>query len=118
MAKIRKRYNQAPHLTQETNEKVATSQLDITHESQDVSPFPAGDHKAPVNRRARKHNKTKTNLSLAFFYWKQANSADPDQKSQNTASNQYIHCLFIEWSFKILKKKNNTKIPCNTPKWK
>ena len=45
-AKIRKSYNQAPHLTQDTNAKVTTSQLDITNESQEVSPFPAGDHKA------------------------------------------------------------------------
>ena len=41
MARIRNRYNQAPYLTQ-----VTTSQLDITNESQDVSPFPAGEHKA------------------------------------------------------------------------
>ena len=33
MANTRKRYNKAPHLTQDTNEKVATSQLDITNES-------------------------------------------------------------------------------------
>ena len=45
-------YNQAPHLTQNTNGKVTTSQLDITNESQEVSPFPAGDHKASTNRRA------------------------------------------------------------------
>ena len=51
-AKIRNRYNQAPHLTQDTKRKVTTSQLDITIESQEVSPFPAGDHKASTNRRA------------------------------------------------------------------
>ena len=45
-AKIRNRYNQAPHLTQDTNGKLTTSQWDITTESQEVSPFPAGDHKA------------------------------------------------------------------------
>ena len=45
-AKIRNRYNQALHLTQDANGKVTTSQLDITIESQEVSPFPAGDHKA------------------------------------------------------------------------
>ena len=28
---------------------MTTSQLDITDESQEVSPFPAGDHKAPIN---------------------------------------------------------------------
>ena len=59
LAKIRNRYNQAPHLTQDTNEKVTTSQLDITNESQEVSLFPAGDHKASINRRPRKHNKTR-----------------------------------------------------------
>ena len=44
-AKIKNRYNQAPHLTQDTNGKVTTSQLDITNESQEVIPFPC-DHKA------------------------------------------------------------------------
>ena len=58
-AKIKNRYNQAPHLTQDINGKVTTSQLDITNESQEVSPFPAGDLKASTNRRALKHNKTK-----------------------------------------------------------
>ena len=57
---IRNRYNQAPHLTQGTNGKVATSQLDITNEGQEVSPFLAGDHKASINRRARRHSKYKT----------------------------------------------------------
>ena len=55
-AKIRNRYNQVSHLTQDTNGKVTDSQLDITNESQEVSPFPApGGHKASINRRARKH---------------------------------------------------------------
>ena len=62
-AKIRNRYNQAPHLTQDTNGKVITLQLDITHESQEVSPFSAGDHKALINRHARKHNKNKTEIT-------------------------------------------------------
>ena len=59
--KIRNRYNQAPNPTQDINGKVTTSQLDITNESQDVSPFPAGDHKTSKNRRALEHNKTKQN---------------------------------------------------------
>ena len=42
-AKIKNRYNEVPHLTQDTNGKVTNSQLDITNESQEVSPFPAGD---------------------------------------------------------------------------
>ena len=49
-----------PHLTQDTNWKVTTSRLDITNESQEVSPFQAGDNKASINRRARKHYKNKT----------------------------------------------------------
>ena len=44
-AKIRNRYNQVPHLTQDTNGKVTNSQLDTTNTSQEVSPFPAGDQK-------------------------------------------------------------------------
>ena len=42
--------------------KVANSPLDITNESQDVSPFLEGDHKATLNRRARKHNKHMTEM--------------------------------------------------------
>ena len=41
-AKIMNRYNQVPHLTQDTNGKVTNSQLDTTNESQEVSPYPAG----------------------------------------------------------------------------
>ena len=48
-AKIGNGYNQPPHLTQDTNGKVTTSQLDIINESQEVSPFPAGDLKASNN---------------------------------------------------------------------
>ena len=46
-AKIRSRYNQAPHLTQEIT--WASDKNTIKHriqESQRVSPFPAGDHRA------------------------------------------------------------------------
>ena len=57
MLKIRNRYNQAPHLTQDTNGKVTTSQLGHHRRSQEVRTFPAGDHKASINRRARKCNK-------------------------------------------------------------
>ena len=54
-AKIRNRYNQVPHLTQDTKLIV-----DTTNESQEVSPFPAGDHKAHINRCAQRHSKHKT----------------------------------------------------------
>ena len=56
-AKIRNRYNQVTHLTQDTNGKVTISQLDNTNESQKASPFPAGDHKAQINRHTQRHNK-------------------------------------------------------------
>ena len=63
-AKIRNRYNQVPHLTQENNGKVTNSQLDTANESQEVSPFPAGDYKAHINRRAQKHSKHKREKTL------------------------------------------------------
>ena len=66
-AKIRNRYNQVPHLT---NGKVINSQLDTTNESQEVSPFPAGDHKAHINRRTQRHSKHKT----------EKNKKDPQKK--------------------------------------
>ena len=59
-AKIRSRYNQVPHLTQDTNGKVTNSQLDTTNESKELSPFSAGDHKLHINRRAQRHSKHKT----------------------------------------------------------
>ena len=60
-AKIRNRFNQVPHLTQNTNGKVTNSQLDTTNESQEISPFPAGDHKAQSNRRAQDIANTRQN---------------------------------------------------------
>ena len=59
-AYIRNQYNQVPHLPQDTNGKVTNSQLDTTNESQEVSPFPAGDHNAHTNRRIQRHMKHKT----------------------------------------------------------
>ena len=56
-AKIRNQYNQVPHLTQDTNGKVTNSQLDTTNESQEVSAFPAGDHRAHIIRRTQRHSK-------------------------------------------------------------
>ena len=57
---IRNRYNQVPHLTQDTNGKVTNLTVSITNESQENSPFPAGDHKAHINRRTRRYSKHKT----------------------------------------------------------
>ena len=59
-ANIRNAYNQVPHLTQDTNEKVTNLHIYTTNESPGVSPFPAGDHEAQTNRRAHRHNKHKT----------------------------------------------------------
>ena len=55
-AKIRNLYNEVKHLTQDINGKVTNSQLETTNESQEVSPFPAGDHRTHINRRAQMHN--------------------------------------------------------------
>ena len=60
-AKIRNRYNQVPHLTQDMGKWESDKlTVDTTNESQEVSPFPAGDHKAHINRRAQRHSKYKT----------------------------------------------------------
>ena len=82
-AKIRNRIDEVPHLTQDTNGKVTNSKLDTTNESQEVSPFPEGDHKAQINRRAQVHNKHKTEKNIKdqqkkyrlgtvseIFYWR------------------------------------------------
>ena len=58
-AKIRNRYNQVPYLNQDTNGKVTNLQLDTTNESQEVSPFPAGDLMSHINRHAQRHSKTR-----------------------------------------------------------
>ena len=54
-AKIRNRYNQAAHPTQDTNGKVTASQLDITSESQEVSP-PQG-----INKHITKQDRNNIN---------------------------------------------------------
>ena len=78
-AKTRNRYNQVPHLPQDTYGIVTNSQLDTTNESQEASPFPAGDHKAHINRRAQRHSKLKTEKKQKkyrlgtvsiIFYWR------------------------------------------------
>ena len=82
-AKIKNRHNQVPQLTQDTNGKETNSQLDTTNESQEVSPFPAGDHKAHINRRPQRQSKHKTEKNIKdpqkkyrlgtigkIFYWR------------------------------------------------
>ena len=53
-----------------------------TNKSQEVSPFPAGDHIAQINRRAQRHSKhdrktlmihkrnTAAERSVKIFYWR------------------------------------------------
>ena len=50
-ARIRNRYNQVPHLPQDTKWESNKITINITNKSQDVSPFPSGDHKDTMSRR-------------------------------------------------------------------
>ena len=55
-------YNQVPHLTQDTTwENDKKTQLNITNESQELRSFPAGDHKAAMNRRRESMTNTRQN---------------------------------------------------------
>ena len=58
-AKIRNRYNQVPHLTQDTNGKVTNSQKTPQTEPRG-QPFPSRWPQAHINRRAQRHSKHKT----------------------------------------------------------
>ena len=69
MAKIRNQYNQVPHLTKDTTRESNKTTINITNKSQEVSPFPAGDHKAAMNRR--KSMKKKQDIN---------NTNDPQKK--------------------------------------
>ena len=50
-ARIRNRYNQVPHRSQDTKWESSKIIINMTNKSQEVSPFPSGDHKAAMNRR-------------------------------------------------------------------
>ena len=55
--KIRNQYNQVPHLTQDTTWESDKNKIKHhTQESQAVSPIPAGDHKAAMNRQENMTN--------------------------------------------------------------
>ena len=55
-AKIRKRYNQVHHWTQDTTWESNKNTINITNKIQEASPFSAGDHKVEMNRRERMRN--------------------------------------------------------------
>ena len=80
-ATIRKRYNQVPHLTHNTTWESNKNTINITNKSQETSPFPAGDHKAAMNRRESMRNTRHKNtndpqkkcrlgtVSKIFYWW-------------------------------------------------
>ena len=60
--KTNKQTNKKPSTTPDQGHQWESDRLtvDTTNESQEASPFPAGDHKAHINRRAQRHSKHKT----------------------------------------------------------
>ena len=50
-ARIKNRYNQVPHLSQDTKWDSNKITINIKNKNQEVSPFPPGYHKAAINRR-------------------------------------------------------------------
>ena len=50
-ARRRNQYNRVPHLSQDTKWESNKITINITNESQEISPFPSGDHKTAMNRR-------------------------------------------------------------------
>ena len=73
-AKIRKRYKQVPQLTQDTTWESNKSTINITNKSQEVSTFPAGDHKAAMNSNVTqvtcysRHSRCKLHKALNSSY--------------------------------------------------
>ena len=52
-ARVRSRYNQVPHLSQDTKWESNKITINITIKSQEVSPFPAGNHMVAMNIHAK-----------------------------------------------------------------
>ena len=71
-AKTRKWYNQVPHLTQDTTWESDKNEINITSKSQEVSLFPAGDHKAAISEKTQKHEKHKTQTIQMIHKWSTA----------------------------------------------
>ena len=80
-AKVRNRYNQVPHLTQDTHWKVTNSHKDTTNESQEISLFQAGDHKAHINTKAQQAQDRK-------------NIKDPKKKYRLGCGSRFIDIWF------------------------
>ena len=56
-ARLNNRYNQVPHLSQDTKWESNKITINITDKSLEVSPFPSGDNKATMNRRESMTNR-------------------------------------------------------------
>ena len=54
---------QVPHLTQDTTWESNKNTMNITNKCQGVSPFPAGDYKAAMNRRKNIRNTRYKNIN-------------------------------------------------------
>ena len=83
--KIRKRYNQVSHLTQGTTWESNKNTINITNKSQEVIPFPAGDHKAEMNRRKSMRNTRRKNTN------------DPQKKTTLERSVKYFLLEGLSW---------------------
>ena len=60
-AKIRNRYNQVPHLTQDTNgHQLESEKLTIRHHKREPRGQPIPSRGPQINRYAHRHNKHKT----------------------------------------------------------
>ena len=91
-AKIRSRYNQVPHLTQDTTwQSDKNTGKHHIQKGQEVSPFPAGNHKAAMNRHDRMTDTKQNNkkdlqkkhhlgmVNKKYSYWNHAICGKPDQ---------------------------------------
>ena len=83
-AKIRKRYNQVPYLTQDTTWESYKNTINITNKSQEVNPFPAGDHKAAMDRR-----KSMRNTRHKKHKWSTKDSCEPQELDVD-----FVLCLY------------------------
>ena len=93
------RYNQVPHLTQDTTWE-GNNTIDITNKSKEVSPYPAGDHKAAMNRRESMRNtrhKSQMILKRSTAFERSVKYFTGGLKSELLfkAVNLFLECLFI-----------------------
>ena len=66
-AKIRNRYNQVPHLTQDTNgHQLESEKLTIRHHKREPRGQPIPSRRPQINRYAHRHNKHKTEKNMNY----------------------------------------------------